>query len=132
MENFRLTFWYLKPNIVKDNEVVFLDLKISFSKILEKSQFDLYIKPTNTFGYLLPSSSHPEHIFKNIPCSLINRIRRICSSYNDYLFHTRNLLIQLMKRGYIKLINGLIRSIGKIKHEDLSPTLQVWWYSKRK
>ena len=55
LENFRLTFLYLKLNIVKDNEVVFLDLKISFSKILEKFQFDLYIKPTNTFGYLLPS-----------------------------------------------------------------------------
>ena len=122
LENFRLIFLYLKLNIVKDNEVVFLDLKITFSNILEKFQFDLYIKPTNTFGYLLPISNHPEHIFKNIPCSLIKRIRRICSSYNNYLFHTRNLLIQLLKRGYnINLINGLIRSIGEIKRKDLLP-----------
>ena len=44
----------------------------------------MYIKPTNTFSYLLTNSNHPEFIFNNIPKSLFIRIRRICDSLIDY------------------------------------------------
>ena len=60
----------------------------------------MYVKPTNPLSYLLPISNHPDFIFDNIPKSLFIRIRRICSNYSDFLFHSRKLCINLIKRGY--------------------------------
>ena len=40
-------------------------------------QTTLYTKPSRVVQYLLPSSSHPSHITKNIPYSLAYRLRRI-------------------------------------------------------
>ena len=115
-------FIYLKLNIIEGDMVNFLDLYISFDYITEKFSFNLYIKPTNTFSYLLNSSNHPRHIFSNIPKSLFIRLRRICSSYSDFLFHSRNLIIQLCKREYdpIKTIQTC-RLISNIDRETLIP-----------
>ena len=40
---------------------------------------DLYRKPESSVQYLLPSSCHPPHCWKNIPYSVAFRLRRICS-----------------------------------------------------
>ena len=80
LEDFKSYFLYLKLNIEMGNTVIFLDLEITFNCILNKIEFSLHVKPTNTFGYLLSNSNHPRHIFKNIPVSLFKRIRRICTS----------------------------------------------------
>ena len=95
--------------------MVFLDLEISFNSVSNKLHFSLYIKPTNTFGYLLPDSNHPSHIFENIPTSLIKRIRKICSTYIDYLNHSYLLHDRLIKRGYASnRIKSIIREVCKI------------------
>jgi hypothetical protein len=102
--------------------VNFLDLSIKFDTLTYKLIFSLYIKPTNSFSYLLPCSNHPQHIFKNIPVSLFLRIRRICSSYIDYLHYSRILFVQLLKRGYNnKVISGVIRNIGNLDRKTLLP-----------
>jgi len=66
---------------------------------------------------------------KNIPVSLIKKIRRICSSFIDYLYFARLFYFKLTERGYnSKQIKGIIREIGKIenrlpyKNKELSPT----------
>jgi hypothetical protein len=99
--NFVNNFDNLKLNIVKDKEVQFLDLKISDDKLFNKLDFDLYVKPTNTFQYLLQGSNHPTYIFKNIPKSVFIRFRRICSKYSNYLYNSRVVIPNLIKRGYI-------------------------------
>jgi hypothetical protein len=115
-------FLYLKLNICEGEPVNFLDLSISFDYFTGKIIFSLYIKPTNSFSYLLTNSNHPPHIFKNIPKSLFTRIRRICTSYSDFLKHSLNLFVQLLKRGYkYKTLAGIIRSIGDKKREALLP-----------
>jgi hypothetical protein len=82
----------------------------------------LYIKPTNSLSYLKTSSNHPSHIFNNIPTSLFLRIRRICSSFTDYLHFARILYFQLIKRGYdSKFLNGIINSIAKTDRVSLIP-----------
>ena len=122
LKNFESQFEYLRLNIESNNSVNFLDLVITFDCIIGKFNFSLYIKPTNTFSYLLPNSNHPKHIFRNIPVSLFTRIRRICSSYIDYLHFSRLLLIQLLKRGYkLEIISGIIRSIGNVERNSLLP-----------
>ena len=98
--NFKDIFGNLKLNITSNDEVQFLDLLISKDKYHDKLLFKLYTKPTNTFQYLFYSSNHPLHIFNNIPKSLFIRLKRICSYYYDYLFFSRKLISQLLKRGY--------------------------------
>jgi hypothetical protein len=122
LNDLRSYFLYLVLNIEQGKIVIFLDLRISFDSILGKFIFSLYIKPTNTFSYLLPTSNHPKHIFRNIPVSLFKRIRRICSSFLDYLHFSRILFVQLLKRGYnYKTLNNIILNIGNIKRESLLP-----------
>jgi hypothetical protein len=119
---FKSIFLYLKLYIENCETVVFLDLEISYDSVINKLHFSLYIKPTNTFGYLLPSSNHPKHIFANIPTSLIKRIRRICSSYADYIYHSYVLHDRLVKRGYVSNnVKSIIREVAKTERTSLLP-----------
>ena len=60
----------------------------------------MYIKPTHTNSYLLINSNHPNFITKNIPKSLIIRIRRNCTNLESYFYNCTLLLNNLLKRGY--------------------------------
>jgi len=121
-EELKSHFGYLKLNIVTGESVNFLDLTIRFDNTTKKLHFSLYVKPTNSFSYLKTFSNHPSHIFKNIPISLFLRIRRICSSFSDYLHFSRVLYIQLLKRGYNeKFLNGVMNSIANTDRLSLIP-----------
>ena len=118
-EQFQRHFIYLKLNIEKGDSINFLDLKISFDYLTNRFVTTLFTKPTNTFSYLLNSSNHPKHIFDNIPKSLLIRIRRTCSSNLDYLFESKKLLIQLLKRGYNYFhIKKITNSIGLLPQHN--------------
>ena len=78
--DFRQYFLNLNLTITNSKRVNFLDVVITFDTITKKLNTSMYIKPTNTFSYLLTSSNHPSYIFENIPKSLFIRIRRICDS----------------------------------------------------
>ena len=119
--DFKHIYPHLNLNILSDTSVIFLDLIIS-SDSNGYLLFNLYIKPTHTFSYLLPISNHPNHIVKNIPKNLLIRIKRICTSYNDYLYNANFLLNNLLKRNYIyKKIKSLIFSIGNSDRDKLLP-----------
>ena len=85
-------------------------------------EFSLYIKPTNSFSYLRTNSNHPSHIFKNVPVSLFLRIKRICSSFTDFLHFSRILYSHLIKRGYSQSsLNAVINKIIKLDRNSLLP-----------
>ena len=106
-------FHNLKLNEVCSNTVDFLDLKITLDVVTRKLIFSLYIKPTNTFSYLLTSSNHPEFIFKNIPLGILIRYRRICSKDNDFLSNATRTKFQLVSRGYdYDKINKIIDTLA--------------------
>lgn len=65
-ELFNKYFDGLEININKGNVVDFLDLLISTNKITNSIDFNLFIKKTNTFGYIKTNSNHPEKIIKNV------------------------------------------------------------------
>ena len=112
----------LKLNIDTNETVNFLDLNICLNYITGKLNFSLYIKPTNTFSYLLTTSNHPSFIFKNIPKSLFFRIRRICSFYDDYLYFSRLLISQLIQRGFNPdLVLKTARMVGNLDRLSLLP-----------
>ena len=64
------------------NGIKFLDLKF---KIVEgKINADVYFKPTNSFTYVLPSTSYPYENIRNIPKGNVLRLRRICDNDEKY------------------------------------------------
>ena len=95
-DKFIKNFLNLKFKIWEDTTINFLDLSISFDTNVNKLNFSLNIKPTNTFSYLRVDSNQQNFIFKNIPKSLFIRIRRICTNDIDYYFFTRKLIFQLL------------------------------------
>jgi hypothetical protein len=60
----------------QDKSTTFVVTKVSI--INNRLVTDLYRKPTDRVQYLFPSSNHPNHIFKNVPYSLVLRLDRIC------------------------------------------------------
>ena len=62
-------------------------------------QTTLYSKPCRMVSYLLPSSSHPSHITKNIPYSLAYTLRRIESVPESLQRNLSVLKLELVNRG---------------------------------
>jgi predicted GIY-YIG superfamily endonuclease len=116
------SFESLTLNIVTDKIVNFLNLNISLCKFTGVLLFTTYFKPTNTFSYLLKSSNHPSHIFKNIPFGLFYSIRRTCSDLSNYLYNSRKVFQNLLKRGYdYKLLSKTSNTIALMNRKDLIP-----------
>ena len=120
---FLLSFFQgLNINVLHEKIVNFLDLNISVDVLTNSFYFSLYIKKTNTFSYLLTSSNHPLSIKKNIPKSLFIRIRRICSSFIDYLYFSHLLITQLISRGYTyKFLIKICYAILNTERNSLLP-----------
>ena len=68
---------------LKEKSTTFLDTTIYI--VNNRIETDLYRKKCDRVQYLLPSSCHPSHIFKNIPFSLALRLVRICSTRENLL-----------------------------------------------
>ena len=83
---------------ISDNSNIFLDT----TSILEddKIKTDIYCKPVDTHQYLLPSSSHPRHVIKNLPKGLSLRVKRICSDNETCDKRLNELRGHLRARGY--------------------------------
>jgi hypothetical protein len=122
IEILKTCFGYLVLNTILGKVVNFLDLNIKISTIDGSLLYSLYIKPTQTFTYLLISSNHPKHIYRNIPKSLFIRVRRICSSFIDYLYFSRLLISQLVLRGYNSLLlRKCARMVADLDRNTLIP-----------
>ena len=78
--------------------VNFLDTTV---KIVDNSiATDLYCKPTDAHNYLMFSSAHPKSCKQSIPYSQFLRVRRICSTLDDYDKHSKMLGTHFLRRGY--------------------------------
>ena len=102
----------------------FLDVTITLNNDNTLST-DLYVKPTDTHQYLLPSSAHPKHVKNSIPYSLALRLRRICSDNTTFTNRTNELLTYLTKRGYRrKHVRNEIRKASRVTRQDSLATKQ--------
>ena len=55
----------------------FLDLKLKFDKEYKRISLDIFAKATNSFTYILPSTSFPKNRTENVPKGVALRLRRI-------------------------------------------------------
>jgi hypothetical protein len=116
------SFENLVLNVVSEKTINFLNLKISLCRLTGILLFSVYYKPTNVYSYLLYSSNHPKTIFKNIPYGLFLTIRRICSSFSDYLYFSRKIYFYLLKRGYDGIfLQKVSNSVSKLNRDNLIP-----------
>ena len=65
-----------------DDGLEFLDLKLRM--VNGKISVNVFSKPTNSFTYVLPSTSYPNRNIRNIPKDTVIRLRRICDSDEKY------------------------------------------------
>ena len=82
----------------------------------------LYHKPpTDTHNYLLYSSSHPKHCKDGMPYGQFLRVRRICSSTDDFETKAIEMGKHFIRRGYPKWLvsDSFIRALRKPREELL-------------
>ena len=101
---------------IKERSTTFLDTKITI--INNRIETDLYRKPTDRVQYLLPSSSHPSHIFTNVPFSLALRLVRIVSQ-------RERLIDRLQELKEMLLINTSYRIVSHSYCTNLSWNQQL-------
>ena len=87
----KFEFKYLRQQIEFLDTLVYMDNN-------NKLQTTLYKKPTDRQNYL--HSEHPYSLKKSIGYSQALRIKRICSTQNEFEKHSSNLLQQLKNKGY--------------------------------
>ena len=101
-----------------DRSTNFLDLKITLTD--DGIQTDLYRKPTDRVQYLLPSSCHPAHTFKNIPYSLALRLVRIVSDKKILTERFQELSDMLLSRQYNKnIVKAAIEKASKLNRLEV-------------
>ena len=57
----------------------FLDLKLKMNEN-SKITFDVYLKPMNSFTYVMPSTYYRSNNINNLPTGIALRLKRICGS----------------------------------------------------
>jgi len=72
--------------------------KPSNIQFFERLHTTMFYKKTNRFLYMHPLTHLPNHIRKNVITSSIQRIRKICSSPIQYMYHLDLLYKRLIKR----------------------------------
>ena len=89
----------IKFTMDKGKSISFLD---TYLTIREDGSIRIrpYTKPTDRKQYLLPSSCHPQHIFRAIPYSQALRIIRICNNQEDTIRELKNLKGFFLNRQY--------------------------------
>ena len=99
-------------------EVNFLDVNI---KLIDgELKTDLFVKPTDTYQFLDPTSCHPYHSKKGIPYSQALRLNRICSDNGTFDRRCNDLEKWLMEKGYNeKMIRKQILSAREYSRNDL-------------
>ena len=80
----------------------------------------LYSKPTSAHLYLRKNSYHPFSLVKSIPKSQFIRIRRICTSLNDYWYNAKQYVQYFVARGFkeSKLIDNA-KAVSKLDRQQL-------------
>ena len=100
-------------------KIEFLDTQLYITEEC-KLETTLYRKPTDCQNYLHASSNHPYSLKKSIPYSQALRIKRICTSTEEYKTHCTALCQQLVEKRYnANLIKEQIERVDCLDRELL-------------
>ena len=77
-----------------------------------------YKKPTDCQNYLHAKSAHPFSLKKSIPYSQALRIKRICSTFEEYRKHSQDLIKRFAEKCYNE--SAVRKQIESVDHLDRS------------
>ena len=83
---------------ISETSLAFLDNKVSISGNVLCT--NVHYKPTDSYSYLLYSSSHPSHVKNSIPYFQFLRLRCLCSDDSDFSSKSEETCQFFEKRGY--------------------------------
>ena len=92
-QSIKIGFKFSKENIA------FLD-RLAFIDSNNRLQTTLYKKPTDCQNFLHAKSAHPFSLRKSIFYSQALRIKRICSTFEEYRKHSQDLIKKIVEKGY--------------------------------
>ena len=97
---------------IGNQSICFLDLRISI--VGNKLTTTVYSKPTDSHLYLHTDSCHSKSSIKGIQKGVALRLRRICSSDNDYTAKSIEYTKYLINRGHdLKSVQQCFNKVGK-------------------
>ena len=80
MKNIDTSGWIkFAMSVANESVPKFLNLSLHIND-QNKICVDVYVKPTRSFTFVLPSACYPKRNINNIPKSIALRLRRICDS----------------------------------------------------
>ena len=83
-----------------DNVLEFFDLTLSFDAASKQISVDVFIKPTNSFTYVMPSTCFPRRNIEKVPEDVGLRLRRICDTGSKFKVISDEYQQYLIARGY--------------------------------
>ena len=86
-------------------------------------QTTIYRKQTDRQNYLDARSEHPKLLQDSIPYGRALRIKRICSSQQEFLRHSAKMINQFQKHGYYRLL--IEQQINKGNLEERQKLLKL-------
>ena len=86
-------------------------------------QTTLYKKPTDCQNYLHAKSAHKFSLKESIPYSQTLRIKRICSTFEEYRKRSQDLIKRFVEKGYNELT--VRKQIERVDHLDRSLLLNI-------
>lgn len=95
-------------------KIDFLDTTVKLHN--KKLTTTLFTKPTDRRAYLHSKSYHPNSTKRSIAFSQASRLRRICTSLEDFWIHAAQLKKDLLNRGYRE--EDLSREIARAAAQD--------------
>ena len=100
-------------------KIDFLDTTVKLQN--GKLTITLFTKPTDRRAYLHSKSYHPNSTKRSIAFSQASRLRRICTTLDDFWTHAKQLKKDLLNRGYKE--DDLSREIARAAELDRSSLL---------
>ena len=100
-------------------KIEFLDTLV-YKDHHNRLQTTLYKKPTDHQNYLHAKSAHPLSLKKSIPYSQALRIKRLCSTFDEYKKHSNDMVQRFMEKGYKEnIIRNQIEKVDNLERSTL-------------
>ena len=100
-------------------QIEFLDTLVYIDQ-QNKLQTTLFRKSSDRQNFLNAKSEHPYSLKKSIPYNQALRVRRICSTFQEYHSHSRKLIEQFVNKGYKKyFVTQQIQKVDQLNRKQL-------------
>ena len=106
---------------ISNTSLAFLDIKVS----IQGNGLCVHYNPTDSYGYLFYSSSHPSHVMNSISYSQFRRLCGLCSEDSGFSSESEEMCDFFNKRGYpASVVQGGHHRAQQIDRQSGSQTPQ--------